>query len=288
MNIGISGANVAAFVEPEHAIAMAQAAEASGLESLWTFEHVVVPAGYESRYPYSPNGRMPADGAVPITDPLAWIAFLAATTARIRFGTGILILPERNPVVLAKLTATVDRLSRGRLLLGIGVGWLQEEFTALGVPWERRGVRTDEYVEVLRRLWSDPETTFRGEFVHLERARCLPKPVQPRGVPIIVGGHTEAAARRAGHIGDGFYPAAPPERVAELIPVMRRSAEASGRDPSAIEITAGGGAQADLDAIRRYQDLGVTRVLIPPPTYDPSEIAPAFNRLHERLHAVLT
>ena len=132
MKIGISGANVALFAEREPAIRLVQEAEAAGIESIWAFEHVVVPAGYASRYPYGPNGRMPGDGGAPITDPLGWLGFLAATSERIKLGTGILILPEHNPVVLAKLTATIDRLSSGRLLLGIGVGWLKEEFDALG------------------------------------------------------------------------------------------------------------------------------------------------------------
>ncbi len=259
-----------------------QKAEAVGVESLWTFEHVVVPAGYESRYPYSSSGRMPGDGQGPITDPLGWLAFAAAVTERMKLGTGILILPEHNPVVLAKLAATIDRLAAGRLLLGIGVGWLKEEFDALGVPWERRGARTDEYIEVLRALWREDEASFSGEHVTLDRARCSPRPVDPIGVPIVVGGHTEAAARRAGRLGDGFYPAAPPERVAELLPVMRRAAEEAGRDPATIEITSGAG-PADLDTVGRYADLGVERVVVGVPTFDPSQLEESFDRLHDDL-----
>ncbi|MGI8492115.1 MAG: LLM class F420-dependent oxidoreductase [Acidimicrobiales bacterium] len=281
MKIGITGANVGPFAERDHAIAFARAAEAAGVESIWTFEHVVVPSGYESTYPYSSSGRMPGDGRAPITDPLGWIAFLSAVTERVRFGTGILILPEHNPIVLAKLAATIDRLSGGRLMLGVGIGWLREEFDALGVPWERRGARTDEYVEVLRRLWTEEETTFDGEFVHLDRARCLPRPAQAAGVPVMVGGHTEAAARRAGRIGDGFFPAAPPERVAELVTVMRASAEEAGRDPDAIEVTSGGTQRVDTEAVRRYEDLGVSRVVVGVPTYDPAEIERAFGELYD-------
>lgn len=283
MKVGVGGVNVAFFTERDHAIALARAAESAGVESLWTFEHVVVPAAYESPYPYSPSGRMPGDGRAPIADPLGWIAFVSAITEHVRFGTGILILPEHNPAVLAKLTATVDRLAAGRLILGIGVGWLREEFDALGVPWERRGARTDEYVAVLRRLWTEEETSWDGEFVHLERARCLPKPARAAGVPVVVGGHTDAAARRAGRIGDGFYPAAAPERVAELVAVMRRSAQDSGRDPDTIEVTSGASPTMDVDTVRRYEDIGVARVVVGLSTYDPTQVERAFGELHDTL-----
>ena len=282
MHIGVTSTNVFLYAEREHAISLARTAEEAGVESLWTFEHVVVPGGYESRYPYSASGRMPGDGQAAITDPLAWLCFCGAVTERIKLGTGILILPEHNPVVLAKEAATIDRLSGGRLLLGIGVGWLKEEFDALGVPWERRGARTDGYVEVLRRLWTEEEVTLDTDWATLTRARCSPQPLQTGGVPIVVGGHTDAAARRAGRLGDGFYPAAPPERVAELLTVMRASAEEAGRDPDAIEITSGAGA-ADLDTIKRYEDLGVSRVVVGVPTFDPSQLEHAFGQLHDDL-----
>ncbi|HET9692654.1 MAG TPA: LLM class F420-dependent oxidoreductase [Acidimicrobiales bacterium] len=282
MHIGITSTNIAFYAEREHAAALARTAEAAGVESLWTFEHVVVPGGYESTYPYSRDGRMPGDGRAAITDPLTWLCFCGAVTERIKLGTGILILPEHNPVLLAKEAATVDRLSGGRLLLGIGVGWLKEEFDALGVPWARRGARTDGYVEVLRRLWTEEEVTLDTEWATLTRARCSPQPVQAGGVPIVVGGHSEAAARRAGRIGDGFYPAAPPDRVAALLQVMRRAAEDAGRDPSAIEVTAGD-PTADPDSVRRYEDLGVSRVVVGVPTYDPSQVEAAFGKLHEEL-----
>lgn len=283
MHIGITSTNVAFYSEREHAAALARTAEAAGVESLWTFEHVVVPGGYESRYPYSQDGRMPGEGKAAITDPLTWLCFCGAVTERIKLGTGILILPEHNPVVLAKEAATVDRLSGGRLLLGIGVGWLKEEFDALGVPWERRGARTDGYVEILRRLWTDEEVTLETEWATLTRARCAPQPAQPGGVPIVIGGHTEAAARRAGRIGDGFYPAAPPDRVAELLPVMRHAAEEAGRDPDAIEITSGADFSAGVDVVKRYEDLGVSRVIVGVPTYDPRQLDQAFEKLHEEV-----
>lgn len=283
MRIGISSVNVAFFAEGDAAAALGRGAEAAGIESLWTFEHIVVPAGNDSTYPYSPTGRMPGEGRAPITDPLGWLAFVAAVTDRIRLGTGTLILPEHNPVSLAKLTATIDRLSKGRLELGIGVGWLKEEFAALGVPWEGRGRRAEEYMEVMRRLWSDEETSFDGEHVHLDRAVCEPKPFRASGVPVVVGGHSDAAARRAGRFGDGFFPAASPERVGELIAVMRRAAEDAGRNPDEIEITSGGAPITDLDQVKRYEALGVSRLVVPVPTFDPRGLDEAFGRLHEDL-----
>ena len=154
MHFGLAFANTGPFTEPEAATTFARAAEAAGFESLWTVEHVVVPEGYESTYPYDPSGKMPGGERSPIPDPLIWLAYLAARTERIKLATGILILPQRNPVVLAKELATLDRMSGGRMIAGIGVGWLEEEFDAIGVPFRDRGKRTDAYVEAMRALWS--------------------------------------------------------------------------------------------------------------------------------------
>jgi probable F420-dependent oxidoreductase len=280
MKIGIAGANTAAFAGRDHAVALARTAEAAGVESLWTYEHIAVPASHQSAYPYSSSGRMP-DARFP--DALDWIAFLSGVTDRIAFGTGMLILPEHNPVELAKRAATIDRLSGGRLLLGVGVGWLKEEFDALGVPWQHRGPRTEEYIQAVRRLWSDDQATFAGRFVRFQRVQCFPRPLQVPGIPVIIGGHTEVAAARAGRIGDGFYPAAPPGRVAELMRIVRRTAEEAGRDPASIEITAGAGADYDAGTIKRYQDLGVARVMVGLPACDPADLRRSLDALHESL-----
>ncbi|MGH2795582.1 MAG: LLM class F420-dependent oxidoreductase, partial [Actinomycetota bacterium] len=215
---------------------------------------------YKSQYPYSDTGRMPSKEEVSIGDPLIWLAYAAAVTERINLATGILILPQRNPVLLAKECATLDTLSNGRLLLGIGVGWLQEEFDALGVPFEERGARTDEYVEALRVLWRDAEPTFGGRFATFDKAKSYPKP--PRdSVPIIVGGHTDAAARRAGRIGDGFFPwGLGAEHLTRLLGIMREAAAEADRDPDAVEVTAGA---MDVETIRAYADAGVSRVVVP-------------------------
>ena len=261
MKFGIIFANTGAAVSPDGAVTLAQIAEDNGFESLWTVEHVVVPAGYESPYPYSPTGKMPGPEESPIPDPLIWLAWVGAATKTIRLATGILILPQRNPLVLAKETATLDVLSGGRVTLGVGVGWLREEFDALGIPWEHRGARTDEYVEALRVAWTEAEPTYSGKFVSFEKAKSYPKPANGT-IPIAIGGHTDAAARRAGRLGDEFFPGvAAPDKLGGLVATMREAATEAGRDADTIEVTAGGA--MDLDGVKRMADLGVTRLVVP-------------------------
>ena len=263
VKIGIAFANIARFGTGEGAAEFASAAEAAGVESLWTVEHVIFPSGYRSAYPYDDSGRMPMTPDTPLTDPLIWLTWVAAQTSTIRLGTGILILPERNPVVLAKEVATLDALSGGRVELGIGVGWLREEFEALGVPWERRGARTDEYMGAMRTLWGGDDVSFDGEFVSFETVSSNPKPANGT-VPIIIGGHSEAAARRAGRIGDGFFPGK--GDLAPMLATMGRAAEEAGRDPAEIEVT-----WSDLEvlgddpvgAAERLREAGVDRLAVP-------------------------
>ncbi|MET1001219.1 MAG: LLM class F420-dependent oxidoreductase [Acidimicrobiia bacterium] len=266
MKFALLFANVGPFSEPENAVGLARLAEDLGFESLWTVEHVVVPTGYESKYPYSPDGKMTGGEDVPIPDPLIWMAYVAGATTTIRLGTGILILPQRNPLILAKELATLDRLSAGRLELGVGVGWLREEFDALGIPWEARGARTDEYIDVLRTLWREPEASYDGSFTNFAPLKSWPKPASEGGPKVHIGGHTPAAARRAGRTGDGFFPGATGEDLGPLLDEMRRAAKDAGRDADAIEITSGGG--LDLDAVRRVEDLGASRFVIPPLGFD--------------------
>lgn len=259
MKFGLRYCNTGRYVDPRQAVALAQAAEAAGFESLWTVEHTIVPAGYASAYPYDSSGKMAGgQNDIPLPDPLIWMAYVAAATSRINLATGILILPQHNPVLAAKQIATLDHMSGGRILLGIGVGWLEEEFSALGVPFAERGARTDEYIAVLRELWSAEKPTFKGRFVNFDGAYCRPQPVN-KTVPIIVGGHSPAAARRAGRLGDGFFPArgAP----GELIAIARDAAEAAGRNPAELELTVS--APDDLGELTELRKMGVTRVLVP-------------------------
>lgn len=271
MKFGVMFANVGPMGTAEGAAGIGQAAEEGGIESLWTVEHVVVPAGYQSTYPYSDTGRMPGGEDSPIPDPLIWLAFVAAATKTIRLGTGILILPERNPLVLAKQVATLDSLSGGRVELGIGVGWLEEEFDAIGVPFADRGKRTDDYVAALRALWTQAPASHQSEFTSFTDVYSRPAPAQA-DLPIVVGGHSKVAARRAGRLGNGFFPGkGSHEELAELIDIVRATAIEHGRDPDAIEITTGGNGalgSGALDEVKALADLGVSRVIIPPLAFD--------------------
>ena len=260
MRFGLRYANLGRYSNGAAAVELAQAAEAAGFDSIWTVEHVVVPHGYQSRYPYSPSGRMGSGVEdYPIPDPLIWLAYIASATRTLKLGTAILILPQRNPVVTAKAVATLDHLAGGgRVLLGIGVGWLAEEFATLGVPFEDRGPRTDEYVAAMRALWSQGCASYRGRFVSFDQVFCRPLP-PARRIPIIVGGDTAPAARRAGRLGDGYFPAR--GATPALLDEMRRAAEGAGRDPAAIEITVSAPpAASEIEALARQ---GVTRVAVP-------------------------
>lgn len=274
MRYGIVFANTGPLGTAEGAVALAEACDAHGVESVWTVEHVLVPGAYESEYPYSSTGKMPGSEDSPIPDPLIWLTWVAANSSKVRLGTGVLILPQRNPAVLAKEVATLDALSKGRVELGIGVGWLEEEFDALGVPFDRRGQRTDEYIAALREMWTTEETSFAGEFVNWERVMSFPKP-HDGSPPVVVGGHSHAAARRAGRLGDGFFPGRQ-EILGELIETMRTTAESAGRDPDAIEITTG--AAMTPEKRQALVELGVSRMVFPPPAFTPDEIGPAIER----------
>ncbi len=287
MNFGIVFTNAGPFTGPEQAAGLALLAEEAGFESLWTVEHVVVPSGYESAYPYSPDGKMPGGDKVPIGDPIVWLAYVAAVTERIRLATGILILSQRNPVITAKAAATLDTLSGGRLTLGVGVGWLREEFEAIGAPFEERGARVDEYIAAMKVLWSEDEATFEGRFSNFKKANLYPKPVQAGGIPVVIGGHSDAAARRAGRLGDGFFPGrfvpGDTTELERLLGIMRGAAKEAGRDADAIEITSGGA--FDVEGAKRLADLGVSRIVIPPLGFDLDTLKRSLGEFSERVIA---
>ena len=259
MKFGLRYLNTGRNVKSDKAISMAQAAEEAGFESIWTVDHVVVPKGYKSTYPYAASGRM-GDGNEDMhyPDPLIYMAYLASVTKTIRLATGILIIPQRNPIVAAKQIATLDQLSGGRIDLGIGVGWLEEEFNAIGVPFEGRGKRTDEHIAAMRALWANDFAEYHGDFVDFKPIFCRPQP-HNRTVPIIVGGHSKAAARRAGRIGDGFFPARGTPH--DLFDIVKTTAKENGRDPEKIEFTVS--VPEDLNEIPELAKIGVKRILIP-------------------------
>jgi probable F420-dependent oxidoreductase len=283
MKFGLMFVNSGPFANPDTFDALVRTADEVGFESLWTVEHVVVPLGYESEYPYSPTGKMPGDETAVIPDPILPLAYAAAVTKQIRLGTGIMILPQRHPAYVAKEFATLDVLSRGRALAGVGIGWLREEFDSLGIPFGERAPRTEEAVQAIRSLWADGAQPFEGRFYRWPAVESNPKPVQKPGVPIIVGGHVEGAARRAARVGDGFFPARGDfQTLPPLLDAMRDECGKTGRDPEEIEITTGAG-PLDLDTVRRYEDLGVSRLVMPPPAFDVDGLKAALPKLAETL-----
>lgn len=266
MKFGISFANGWPFNTVETGVALAVAAEEAGFESLWTVEHVVIPSSYDSPYPYSSSGKMAGAPDVSIPDPIVWLAWMGARTSRIRLGTGILILPQRNPLVTAKALGTLDDFSAGRVEAGIGVGWLREEFEALGAAFEDRGARTDEYIAAMRAVWASDSASYRGRFVSFEEINVNPKP-RNGTIPITIGGHSKAAARRAGRIGDGLFPGrADADELRNLWSAVRGEAAAAGRDPDRITLTAAlprDGYRDPDRVIRELREIGVKRIIIP-------------------------
>lgn len=264
MKFGLAFASSIA-IDHQASMEICRRAEAAGFESLWGGEHVILPSKIESSYPYTADGKIPAMPDTPIPDPLIWLAFAAAAAPSMRLGTCILIVPQRNPLILAKELATLDQLSGGKVELGLGVGWLEEEFNALGVPWERRGARNDEYIEAMRTLWSGPEVEFHGEFVDFPKVTCSPRPVQPT-IPILVGGDSDVAIRRAARLADGYFPGeGDVDRLAGLIQRVRQAAEDAGRDPDSIEINAMFSTQMTDPAagVEKFIELGVGRIMVP-------------------------
>jgi probable F420-dependent oxidoreductase len=253
--------------------------EEEGVESLWGVEHVLVAENYKPNYPYSADGRMPTNETTSMPDPLAWLGHAGALSKTLRLATGVLILPQYSPVQLAKRLATMDQLTRGRMMLGVGLGWQEEEYAALNVPFARRGARMDEYIRAMRALWTQSPASFDGEFVRFERVHCDVAVVQPGGVPVVIGGSTTAAARRAGRLGDGFYPyVISPEDLRARIAELEEAARGAGRDPRVVELTVWPGSfqfrgSLDKALMRRYLELPVDRIMVAQHEGDSADIA---------------
>lgn len=263
MKLGIVPINVG-FTAPAQVTAIAQKAEQVGLESVWTFEHVIVPADYESTYPYASSGKMGATPQTPFLDPLIALAHVAAVTSTLKIGTSVNILPQTNPLLAAKQVASLDVLSGGRLLYGVGVGWLEEEFTAMGTPFARRGKRFDDYLVAMKKVWAGGTVEHESDFLKWSGFESHPLPAQRPHPPILVGGTSDAALRRVAHHGDGWVaPNAGVGPLKDLLERLRRIAEAEGRDFDSIEITSMWVYVKEPDALAEYEDLGVSRLLVP-------------------------
>jgi probable F420-dependent oxidoreductase len=273
VKLGLHALGIGAGADRVVIAEVSAAAERCGFATLWSGEHVVMVDQSTSRYPYSADGQIAVPAQADWIDPMIGLAFAAAATSTIGIATGVLLLPEHNAVHLAKQAATLDTLSGGRFTLGIGIGWSREEFDALGVPFERRGARTAEYVAAMRTLWRDDVASFGGEFVSFDSVRVNPKPVRDRRIPIVLGGNSDAALRRAAAWGDGWYgfnvddvPAAA-ERIATLQALCREA----DRDPDELRLAVAlrDPQRSDVAALA---ELGVDElVVVAGPPDDPRE-----------------
>lgn len=243
-------------VRPQLLVPIARRADELGYESVWIGEHIVFPSKIESTYPYGPELGPPLT-TTPLYDPLITFAFVAAQTRQIQLGTSIYLVNLRHPVVAAKLVATLDALSGGRVLLGVGSGWLEEEYAAVDVPWEHRGPRMEESIEVMRRLWTEERVTHEGRFFRFNEMGFEPKPARAP-VPILIGGDTPPALKRAARSGDGWFGLRyTPETAAARIKDLKAL-----RGDRPIEITVSPDTLPSLDEARRFRDVGVDRLVI--------------------------
>jgi probable F420-dependent oxidoreductase len=286
MRLGLHALGIGAGAKPDVIREVSVAAQRSGFATLWAGEHVVMVDRSESRYPYSDDGHIAVPARADWIDPMVGLSFAAAATSTIAIATGVLLLPEHNPVHLAKRAATLDTLSGGRFTLGIGIGWSREEFDALGVPFERRGARTAEYVQAMRTLWRDDVASFDGEFVAFDSVRVNPKPVRAGRLPIVVGGNSDAALRRVAAWGDGWYGfnvdgvAAVDERLTTLHALCREA----GRDRGELSVAVALRDPHPSD-VAALVELGVDElVVVASPPDDPGEAAGWVANLAARWH----
>ena len=264
MRIGLQTIFNGRAADPAPVRETARRAEERGFNSIWIPEHVVLFRNYASPYPYSEDGKVIIEPDEVPLEPLTGLAFLAACTSRIRLGTGITLVPQRNPVYTAKQVADVDVLSDGRVNFGIGVGWLAEEFRALNVPWEHRGARCDDYIQVMKALWTQPVSKYEGKFYTLPEVVQNPKPVQKPHPPIYVGGETDAALSRVARLGDGWFGVKyTPDTLPAKLKQLDEHLAKHGRSRKDIKIAvAPYDKEADMDMIRRFEDQGVDEVIV--------------------------
>lgn len=302
MKFGISLFNRGPLARPEHLTAQAQRAEALGFDTIAISDHIVIPKVKTVNYPYAPNGEFPLDMSYDYFEPLATLMYMAGATSSIKLGTSVLVVPYRNPILVAKMIASADALSGGRVFLGVGTGWWRDEFEALGIGdhFEDRGARTDEYIRIYRNLWSEETPSFKGRFHQYSNLEFSPKPAQAGGIPIWVGGHTGRALRRAVELGDVWHPIglrAPVDlSPAELGQVRKRLyalCEEKGRDPATLPIalrcaltfsdsdrsTMVGSTEQIIEDIAAYADQGVSRIVFDLPAPDVAAQAETLERL---------
>jgi probable F420-dependent oxidoreductase len=283
MKIGLFAPALNPTATPEYLRTLGRGAEERGFHEIWVAEHVVLFDEYESEYPYSSDGKIPAGGESGILDPFNTLSFLAAVTDRIRLGTGICLVPQRNPVYTAKDVATLDWVAGGRVDFGVGIGWLAEEFQAVAAPFDKRAARCRSYLEVMKRLWRDPVSEYRDEFYDLRPCRMYPKPVQAPHPPIYFGGESEPALRRVADLGQGWYPfKLLPEQLAKPLTRLDGLLSERGRSLGDIDVVVCPYMlPIDLDAVKRYRDLGVSQVILLLIAPDVRELESTMDRLAE-------
>ena len=249
---------------PEYIAAAAAMVEKLGYDSFWVPEHVLFFPEYESKYPYSEDGRIQGDPRS-LLDPLTALTYVAANTSKIRLGTGICLVPQRNPVYTAKQVADLDYLSGGRVDFGIGIGWLKEEFNALGVPWTDRAGRTEECIGVMKTLWCDELSSYQGKYFSFEAAYQNPKPVQRPHPPLIFGGESRAALRRVATLGQGWCTFnVTPESLAQGIDILQPLLEEQGRTISDISISVTPDRKhINQESLKRFEELGAEQIILP-------------------------
>ncbi len=254
VNVGVSSV--------EQMIGMAQAAENAGVESVWTFEHVIVPNDYSSKYPYSPNGKMGTTPETNFVDPLIALTAVAMNTTKLRLGTGVNILSQSNPLFMAKQAASLDMVSNGRFMLGVGIGWLQEEFLAMGTPFEKRGARFDDYLTAMKKAWSGDTVEHQSEFLNWTGFKSYPV---PKALDVHIGGSKGKAFERVAKFGQGWFsPTMTPDQIKPDLAKLKDACAAEGRDVSEIEVSSMWMLNDDaFDNIRRFEDLGVSRLICP-------------------------
>jgi probable F420-dependent oxidoreductase len=269
MEVGLHVPQVGPNANAENVERFARAADEAGFDGLWVFDHVVLQKEQESRYPYSADGKMGFNPQLDFLEPLTQLAFLAGVTKRARLGTSVLVLPMRQPVLHAKIMATIDHLSGGRFVLGAGVGWWEQEYRVLSVPWERRGKRMDECLQLIRALWTEDWVNFRGEFYEAVDWTCNPKPRRPGGIPIWLGGESRKQLERVGKYADGWHAtAASLGTLLQDFEVAKEAARAAGRDPAALTLSVEGGAmlaperlEQAAEGLMRLKGMGLHHVI---------------------------
>jgi probable F420-dependent oxidoreductase len=254
-------------LRPDRITTNIRKAEEVGMESAWIGEHLILPVDYTSKYPYSPDGRFPAPPDIPFHDPMLALAFAAAVTSRIRLATGVFVVPLRKPIETAKAVASLDVLSNGRVIFGVGVGWFAEEFAAAGASFKDRALRTREYIELMKALWTEEEPIYEGKTFSVKGVRFNPKPMQKPHPPIVVGGTSELAIKRAVRYGDGWYAVARSiEETRSLITQLKTQERAAGRaNPVEITLSLRTGHTLTADEGKLLTELGVARALIGSP-----------------------